>query len=83
MENKSSIVLKCELNKIMVNAILDTGTGKSLIDIGTAEKLNLITFIQPSEENLFDASGNKMDKIGTVCINVELVNSRKLLKHTF
>ena len=71
----SSIVLKCRLNEHVVNSLLDTGAGKSLMDIGIAEQLEVMNDIKPCEVSLFDASGNKMDIRGQVICDVELVNS--------
>ena len=44
------------------------GAGKSLMDIGTVEKLKLNTLMQQLDDELYDASGNKMDVIGTIRI---------------
>ena len=78
------MVLKCEINKIVVNTLIDTGAGKSLMDIATVRRLNLIKEIKKSDDcRLYDASNNKMDIICTVSANVELVNSKKSIRHDF
>ena len=79
----NSVVLKCSINKIAVNSLFDTGAGKSLIDSGTARRLNLLEDVKQHDEYLYDASNNKMDIIGTVSALVEVVNSRKPVRHDF
>ena len=79
----NSVVLKCSINKIVVNSLIDTGAGKSLIDIGTARRLNLLEDVKECDEYLYDASNNKMDIIGTVSAVVEVVISKKTVRHDF
>ena len=74
---KNSVVLKCSINKIVVNSLIDTGAGKSLIDIGTARRINLLEDVKECDEYLYDASNNKMDIIDAVSAVVEVVNSKK------
>ena len=58
-------------NKI-VNAILDSGAGCSIIDIGSLEEIGLADNIKCSHSCLISASGEKMDISGVVNITVRI-----------
>ena len=62
---------------MVVNSLLDSGAGKSLMDVETAEKLNLLERLIRIDDQLIDASANTMDIIGTVKTKVEIANSEK------
>ena len=59
-----SIVLKVGFNNILANAMIDSGAGVSVMDLGTFE------ISQKGNVILYDASGTKMDIIGVVKVNV-------------
>ena len=82
-DETASLVLNCKINDVIVNSLLDSGAGKSLMDIETAEKLNIVDTICETEDQLFDASGNIMDIVGTVKTKVEIVNSEKAIMLVF
>ena len=54
--------------------MLDSGAECSVNDIGTVTKIELVSQINKMDFNLIDASGNQMNIIGTVTIEVELEN---------
>ena len=53
----NKVSLRCVVNNITLNSLLDTGAGKSFMDIGTVEKLKLNTGVQQSDDILYDVSG--------------------------
>ena len=76
-----SVVLPCKINNVVVNSLLDSGAGKSLMDLQTAEKIHIADQIRNSNDCLFYASGNKMDICRTVKVNVNLINAGKCVLH--
>ena len=76
------VALKVKLEKKIVNATLDSGAGPSVIDMGTVEILGLQHKITDCEDNLVNASGDKMDIAGVVQIQVK-IQGAKPVKHEF
>ena len=68
----SSAVLNVVFDHQSTNALLDTGASCSLIDLGSLQSLGLDMHLANSDNELIDASGNKMNIIGSIDINIEL-----------
>ena len=68
------------------NVLIDTGASCSIIDIGSVHKLGLADQINPHGDLLVNASGNPMDILGSVDINIDMqdftvVQNLKVLNH--
>eukprot|EP00794_Sanderia_malayensis_P008440 gene8440-9341_t len=61
----------------------DSGAGVSIIDKRSLHRLKGSATISNLDENLIDASGNKMDIVGKVCIKVLIKGSRRPVFHEF
>ena len=86
MRQPFSAVVKTRLNGFNTHSLIDSGGGKSLIDLGTLELLNIpATDVTPlaDGEQLTDASDNEMNILGTVAINVEMLGYGKTIRHEF
>ena len=66
------VALKVRLEGKNVNALLDSGAGPSVIDMGTLEILGLCGTVSECEDNLVNASGDSMDIAGVVKLSVKL-----------
>ena len=79
-------MVKTLLNGQSTHALLDSGAGKSVMDLGTYDTLkspgDIITPL-PSNEQLTDASNNEMDILGTALVDVEILGSEKTFLHKF
>ena len=71
------------VNTKYVNALMDTGAGVSVIDLGTLNQVLSSPQLQKTEKTLFDASRTKMDILGTVSLKVKLAGEKKLMDHRF
>ena len=66
-----------KLHNFRTHAILDTGSGTSIIDYGTLRKIGLDNLIdQTSAKSLINASGDPMKILGSVDISVTLPGSQ-------
>lgn len=77
-------VVKARLQDKCTNVLLDTGAGRSLVDMGTVEEIGLSSHIKPfppTRTNLTNASGDVMDMAGVVSISVQI--GGKTVKHDF
>ena len=86
VEETFSIVTKTEFNNVKSNSILDSGAGKSVMDLGTFENLGLdvkIEDIKKCDDVLRDASDNQMDILGIAKIKVHVCGSGKQFMHNF
>ncbi len=72
IRDKFSAVLKVNLADSYLNVLLDTGASCSLIDLGSLEKLGLDKNVEPLQHRLMDASGNKMNIMGTICVQIRI-----------
>ena len=81
--NVSTVILKAELNGQLTNVLLDSGAGVSIIDERSLNRLKGSAAISNLDEDLIDASGNKMDIVGKVCIKVLIKGSRQPVFHEF
>ena len=75
--------MKAELNGQLTNVLLDSGAGVSIIDERSLKRLKGSATRSNLDENLIDASGNKMDIVGKVCIKVLIKGSRQPVLHEF
>ena len=57
-----------------MNVLIDTGASCSIIDIGSVRKLGLSDTLHPSPNYVIDASGNNMDILGEIFINISAPN---------
>ena len=80
MATDECVALKVKLK--LVNVMMDSGAGCSVIDMGTLEKLGLEHQIRTCTDQLVNASGHKMDIAGVVDIMVQ-VRGTKSVKHEF
>ena len=75
--------MKAELNGQLTNVLLDSGAGVSIIDERSLNRLKGSATIVNVDENLIDASGNKMDIAGKIRIKVLIKGSRQHVFHEF
>ena len=68
--------MNVKLQEKSLNATLDTGAGPSVIDIGTCEHIGLDDKIRHPTNGLFNASGDPMEVLGVVNIEVKIPNMR-------
>ena len=71
---------------MVANAILDSGAGPSVMDLGTFESLGISSEIKQLTECkdvLRDASDNQMDILGIAKINVHICGTGKQFSHDF
>ena len=68
---------------MIANAIVDSGAGVSVMDLGMFESLQLGKVLQNSSDTLHDTSGTKMDIIGIVKINFNVIGGNKTFCHDF
>ena len=79
-KDEFSVVVRGKMNDLDTNLMLDTGAGVSIIDRGTLERMGLKSQIMYKSNHLsdcFDASGNQMEIIGTIELEVELKGMNK------
>ena len=74
--------MKVKLNATDINAALDTGAGRSVIDIGSLEHIGLAGAISTTNDGLVNASGDAMQVLGVVDIPVKIQNMR-IITHQF
>ena len=70
------MVIKSKISGHETNALLDTGAGCCVIDLGTVEKFKLTSAIEEVDNNskkCIDASGNEMAIIGKIKLNTSLI----------
>ena len=68
----------------MSNAIIDSGAGVSVMDLGTFERLGLKhEMITDLKEVLVDASGNEMDILGKIDVKINIQGSERVFEHDF
>ena len=65
-----------------VNAILDSGAGCFIIDSGSLETIGLKDNINSCGSRLINASGDKMNIVGVVNINVQIIGVKPVI-HEF
>ena len=78
----NTVTVSLKMHHISVYAILDSGAGCSVIDLGFLEKLGLAQNITSSNHRLINASGKTMDILGTVNMEVKF-NRMKPIVHEF
>ena len=78
-----SIVIKTRFNDVLANAILDSGAGASVMDLGTFESLKLEQTLENSNDILHDASGNEMNIVGIAKIKVHVAGTNTDIVHDF
>ena len=73
----SSVVIAAKLHNLNTHVMLDTGSGTSVIDLGTLQKIGLDNRIDKSSaKSLINASGDRMKILGSVFIPVTIPGSR-------
>ena len=86
VEETFSIVTKTKFNNKAANSILDSGSGVSVMDLGTFECLELnseIKNLKKCDEVLRDASDNTMDVLGVAEIVVQVCGTGKRFSQEF
>ena len=81
-----SAVVKGTINSYASNMVLDTGASASIIDLGTVQRLQLESLVKRNggnPVNCFDASGNKMNIIGSILLSVGLIGCNDKIDHNF
>ena len=76
VQTSESVAVNVLMNGKEVNAILDSGAGCCVIDIGTLEELGLLDNIVSKSNHLVNASGERMDIAGIVNIELRLQGMR-------
>ena len=73
------------LNNVTVNTLIDSGAGVSIVDIDTVNRIGLRGQINISSDSneLIDASGNQMNIIGSVTIDVQLSKNGQIHRQNF
>ena len=69
---KEAVVIQTKLNNTNMNGMLDSGAACCVKDLGTVEKIGKRNEITPINNELFDASNNKMRIIGAVDIPIRV-----------
>ena len=69
---KEAVVIQTKLNNTNMNGMLDSGAACCVTDLGTVEKIGKRNEITAIDNELFDASNNKMRIIGAVDIPVRV-----------
>ena len=72
--------MRTKINGKITNALLDTGAGCSVIDVGTLKALDLWSEIEQRngfDKKCLDASGNVMNIIGKIKAKTRLVGTDK------
>ena len=77
-----SACVNMKLNNTNVNGTMDTGAGPSVIDFGTLEHIGLAGDMKKPEGGLVNASGDGMEVLGLVDIEVKIQNMQAV-KHEF
>ena len=62
--------------------MLHSGTGCSIIDVGSLERIGMQNFVERTNTVLINASGNTMNILGVVKIPMEISNG-KIIIHEF
>ena len=71
------------LNSRKTNALMDTGAGVSVMDMGSLLQVEQTPKLIGTDKILLDASRAKMDILGTIDLEVKLVGEHKTIKQTF
>ena len=72
-----AVVVAAKLHNFRTHAVLDTGSGASVLDLGTLQKIRLDTHVdKTSAKSLINASGDKMKILGSVHAKVTLPGSQ-------
>ena len=65
---QETVTVKVKMENKTVNAVLDSGAGCSIIDVGSLETIGLKDNINVCSSCLINASGDKMNIVGVVNI---------------
>ena len=72
-----AVVVAAKLHNFRTHAMLDTGSGASVLDLGTLQKIGLDAHVdKTSAKSLINASGDKMKILGSVHVKVTLPGSQ-------
>ena len=66
----------------MIHAVLDSGAGCSIVDLGSLERIGMQHYIKRGNNVLINASGYQMDILGIVKIPTRIGNAN-LIVHEF
>ena len=66
-----------------MRGMLDSGAGRSVMDIGTLEEIAPDVNILPDKLDLCDASGNKMDVLGCCILSLTIPKLNRTVQHKF
>ena len=70
------VTLKCNINSVVCNTLVDSGASCSVIDKNKLDNLGSFP-ISKTINPLVDASGNNMDVVGSVLLPVHPIGLRK------
>ncbi len=79
----STVVLKAEIDNQSTNVLLDSGVRVCVIDSESLQRLNITKTIMPTSDNLIDASGNTMEILGKITLNVLINGTHSTKSHDF
>ena len=82
-DTTTPVIVRVLLNGKSVNALIDSGAGASVIDRGTLERVAYNNEIYKSDHLLVDASGNRMNIVGSTNIAVALSSGENTTTHNF
>ena len=72
-----AVVVAAKLHNFRTHAMLDRGSGASVLDLGTLQKIGLDAHVdKTSAKSLINASGDKMKILGSVHVKVTLPGSQ-------
>ena len=78
-----TVVLSAKLNGTPTNVLLDSGAGVSIMNEHSLKQIMKFVAIDNANEQLLDASGNKMIVLGKVTIDVSLKGSKQPVVQDF
>ena len=70
------------MNGHMINAMMDSGAGCSIIDLGSLERIGMQTCVERRNTVLINASGNEMNIVGIVKIPMAISHVKSIV-HEF
>ena len=77
------VMLGLSINSRQMHGMMDSGAGRSVLDIGTLEEIAPNVEILPEQLDLCDASGNNMDILGCCTLSLTIPKLNKTVQHKF
>ena len=77
------VMLGVSIKERPMRGMMDSGAGRSVMDIGTLEEIAPDAKILPDKLDLCDASGNKMDVLGYCTLSLTITKLNRTVQHKF